>query len=277
MRSRINLIAGAWLMFGSVFAGIASAQDASKLPAIYEGVGIDERLGEFASLDVSFQDEEGREVVLADFVDGRPVILNFVYHTCPMLCSILLDQLVEGLSGTDRLPGKDFRIITVSMASFETPDLARRQKEKYLSLLDRPGAEEGWHFLTGSEESISTLAASVGFGFKWVDESSEFAHPAALIFLSDEGKITRYLHGMHYPSGDVDMAITEASVGSVATVLDRVILYCYRYDPTSNSYVVHAGNLMKLGGILTLTALGFLLFVLWRRESQGSPAVAVGN
>ncbi len=221
-----------------------------------------------------FANAAGDSVSIADLVpEGQPVILNFVYHTCPMLCSILLDQLVDGLQGLDRSPGQDFQVVTVSMASFETPDLAARQKERYLALLDRLGAEDGWHFLTGTEESVRTLSDAVGFDFKWVDETSEFAHPAALIFLGSDGKITRYLHGMNYPATDLDKAIIEASSGNVASVIDRIVMYCYRYDPDSNSYVAHASNIMKLGGLLTLGALGLLLFVLWRREAAGSTAM----
>ena len=250
------------------------AQTDDGLPAVYDGVGIQERLGERAVLDTRFADASGDSVRISDLVpDGQPVILNFVYHTCPMLCSILLDQLVDGLQGLDRRPGSDFQVVTVSMASFETADIAHRQKERYLALLSRPGAEEGWHFLTGREEDVERLAASVGFGFKWVEETREFAHPAALIFLSSDGKVTRYLHGMNYPPSDLEKALVEASSGEVASVIDRIVLYCYRYDPDSNSYVVHATNLMKIGGLLTVAVLGLFLFFMWRRETGRRDAV----
>lgn len=266
------------LLFFFALTLTSAAQNAGELPAVYEGVGITERLGEFIPMDTRFANAEGDSVSIADLVpEGQPVVLNFVYHTCPMLCSILLDQLVEGLQGLDRMPGESFQVVTVSMASFETADLAQRQKERYLAMLDRPGAEEGWHFLTGTEKSVRTLSDAVGFDFKWVDETNEFAHPAALIFLGSDGKITRYLHGMHYPSDDLDKAIIEASSGNVASVIDRILLYCYRYDPDSNSYVAHASNIMKLGGLLTLGLLGILLFVLWRRESHGNAAAMAAH
>ncbi|MDX1430073.1 MAG: SCO family protein [Rhodothermales bacterium] len=249
----------------------ASAQSSRDLPAVYDGVGIQEHLGELAPLDLRFANAAGDSVRIADLlVDEQPIVLNFVYHTCPMLCSILLDQLVEGLHGLERIPGDGYQLITVSMASFEDAELAGRQKERYLALLGRPGSEHGWHFLTGSETNVQALADGVGFGFRWVEETQEFAHPAALIFLAGDGTITRYLHGMHYPPEDLEMAIKEASIGSVASVLDRIILYCYRYDPESNSYVAHAENLMKIGGLLSLATLGLLLFLLWRREAVRS-------
>jgi protein SCO1/2 len=242
---------------------------------VYEGVGITERLGDRIPVDIPFRDETGNVVTMASMVpDGQPVVLNFVYHTCPMLCSILLDQMVKGLKDADRMPGEDFQIITVSMAAYETTELARKQKDRYVAMLSRPGAEDGWHFLTGDEDSIRRLADAVGFGFKWVEESGEFAHPAALIFLTSEGTVTRYLHGMEYRGTDLDMALIEAARGEVASVVDRIILYCYQFDPDSNSYVVHATNIMKLGGLLTLGLLGLVLFSLWRREVRPRHHVA---
>ena len=245
----------------------SEAQVADDLPAVFEGVGITEHLGDHIPTDIVFLNEDGEQVSFSSLVpDGQPVVLNFVYHTCPMLCSILLDQLVDGLKDLDRTPGDDFQIITVSMAAYETTDLARKQKERYLAILDRPGAGIGWHFLTGDERSIRALADAVGFEFQWVEETEEFAHPAALIFLSSDGKITRYLHGMDYKAGNLEKALIEASQGSVASVVDRIVLYCYQFDPGSNSYVIHATNVMKLGGLLTLGLLVVVLYSLWRRE-----------
>ena len=262
-------------MLLAMIAAPSAAQDSTDLPPVYEGVGITERLGETIPTDISFLDESGDVVTFASLVgEGQPVILNFVYHTCPMLCSILLDQMVKGLKDVDRMPGQDFQIITVSMAAYETTELAQQQKERYLAMLDRPGAEEGWHFLTGDESSIAALANAVGFGFKWVEETSEFAHPAALIFLTSDGTITRYLHGMDYRGSDLDKALIEAARGEVASVVDRIILYCYQFDPDSNSYVVHATNIMKLGGLLTLGLLALVLYTLWRREGRPQHHVA---
>lgn len=255
---------------------VVHAQTSDDLPAAYEGVGITERLGDSIPTDVPFLDESGNGVTLASLVpEGQPVILNFVYHTCPMLCSILLDQLVAGLKGVDRTPGKDFQIVTVSMAAYESTELARKQRDRYLAMLDRSGAESGWHFLTGDDESIQQLADAVGFGFRWVEETSEFAHPAALMFLTSDGKITRYLHGMEYRAADLDMALAEAATGQVASVVDRIILYCYQFDPGSNSYVIHATNVMKLGGLLTLGLLALVLYSLWRREVRPRQRAAV--
>ena len=246
-----------------------SAARPDNLPAVFDGVGIDEKLGATIPLSLVFQDESGADVTIGKyFGNGRPVVLNFAYHNCPMLCSVMLESFAKTLRDLELGLGDEFNVLTVSFSAVETADLAARQKEKYLKTVDRPGAEEGWHFLTGSEENISALAQATGFKFKWVESTNEYAHPAALIFLSDDGVITRYLHGMAFPTVDVRRAIVEASRGEIGTAFDRIIMYCYRYDVTANSYVIHAQNLMKIAGLLTLLVVGLVLAVFWRRERQ---------
>ncbi len=270
-----NMLAFVAALF--IFGGTATrvfAQTDDELPAVYKGVGVTERLGEIVPGTLVFQNQDGEQVTTEQLLhSGQPVILNFVYYSCPMLCSILLDQLVEGLKETAWAPGAEFQVVTVSMAPFEGPELAQKHRERYLALLSRPGAEQGWHFLTGTESAVSELADAVGYGYRWVEDTNDYAHPAALIFVSGEGRITRYLHGMDYPAGKLDKALIEAGEGSVASIVDRIILYCYRYDPSSNQYVMHAENLMKAGGALTIIVLGGLLLMMWRREagrSQGA-------
>jgi protein SCO1/2 len=273
----------AWMVVGLVAVGLAgpvAAQRAGELPRAFEGVGIDERLGEHVPPDLTFTDETGATVTLGDYFDGeRPVALNLVYFNCPMLCSLVLDGFTKTLEEMEWTPGEEFDVVTVSFAADETPDLAARAKERYLMVLDRPGAAQGWHFLTGSEDNIRALADAVGFRFKWVEESQEYAHPTALILLGGDGKITRYLHGMQYEPRDVRTALVEASAGKVGTAVDQIILYCFRYDADANSYVADAVSLMKLGGFLTIIVLGLFLFIFWRRERRnlaGAKASGVG-
>ncbi len=257
------------LAFCCISAGIAGAQPAGQLPAALEEVGVTEHLGDYIQRDLVFQDEQGRKVSIGSYLTGqKPVLLNLVYHSCPMLCNLVLDGLTKSLRESDWVPGQEFDIVTVSFSSREGPDLAAAQKEKYLSILGKPEAAGGWHFLTGSEAAIQALARSVGFQFHWVEAQQQFAHPAVLIFLSGEGKITRYLYGLDYPTRDVRTALVEASQGEVGNTIDKIILYCFQYDPQANSYVPHAINIMKLGGLLTVLALGAVLAVFWRRERK---------
>jgi protein SCO1 len=251
----------------------ANAQTTGKLPAVFDGVGIDEKLGETLPLDLIFRDEAGQSVVLADYFDGsRPVLLNLVYHECPMLCSLTLTEftgtLQELYTEDGWIPGDQFDVLTVSFSATEMPELAARAKARYLGQLGAEEAAAGWHYLTGTEESIRALADAVGFRFKWMSDTSEFAHPAALMFMSGSGKITRYLHGMAYKPADVRRAVVEASEGKVGTTVDRIFLYCYRYDSEANSYVLRAQNLMRGGGLLTVIVLVLGLATYWRRERR---------
>lgn len=237
------------------------------LPSSLSGVGLEERLGDSIPLETPFLDEKGQQVRLQDYFDGNtPVIINFVYHDCPMLCSVVLESVTETLKLIPWVPGQEYKVLTISFSSIETPEMAAQTKERIMQKLGKVHAEDGWHFLTGSEESIGLLTESVGFQFKWVESTQEFAHPSALIFVSGDGLITRYLNGINYPSADVRRAIVEASEGKVGSALDQVLLYCYRYDPDSNSYVLQATSLMKIGGLFTLIMIGFGLFIFWRRE-----------
>lgn len=245
-------------------------QGARGIPPSLIGVGVDEKLGMMLPRDAAFTDSEGRQVTIGQYLDnGRPLLLNFIYHNCPMLCSITLEALGQTLSDMDWTPGKEFDVLSISFGAGETPEMAARARDRMLTKLDRAGAEDGWHFLVGDSANVQLLTQAVGYSFKWVASTQEYAHPAALVFAGEDGKVTRYLHGLDLPADDVRKALVEASEGTVGSVVDQVLMYCYQYDPGSNSYVLHATNLMKLGGMLTLMLLGVGLFVFWRRERDG--------
>lgn len=270
-RQRPLFVCAVLVMALGAIAGPRSVegQPTGKLPPIYDGAGLDEQLGETIPLDVVLRDENGMERTLGSLIpDDRPVLLNFVYYNCPMLCSILLDGMTNALRQMEWTPGQQFEVVTVSFAANEGSELAQQQKARYVGSLQRPEAEQGWHFMTGDSASIQQLTASVGFQFKWVESQQEYVHPATIIFVSPSGVITRYLHGLQFNPRDIRTALVEASEGKVGTPLDQAILFCFRYDPDSGSYVPYATNIMKLGGLLTLIVLGTALFVFWRRENR---------
>jgi protein SCO1/2 len=257
------------LLLAAFLVGVlpATAQRSGELPPVFDGVGLEEQLGRSLPMDLVFADAQGEAVRLGSYFDGeKPVLLMLVYHDCPMLCNLLLDGATRTLRDLAWTPGQEFEVVTVSFSPREGPDLASRQKARYVEILGRPAAAQGWHFLTGSEASIAALAEAVGFQFQWVEERQEYAHPAALMFASGAGKLTRYLYGLEFSARDVRTALVEASEGTVGTTVDKILLYCFQYDPQENSYVPHAINIMKLGGLLTLLLLGLFLAVLWRRE-----------
>ena len=254
----------------------AAAQRSGQLPAVYDGAGLTQRLGEVVPGDLVFYDEQGEPVQLDAFLArGKPVLLTMVYHNCPMLCNLMLDAFTRTLQDMRWTPGNEFEVVTVSFAADETPDLARRQKERYVKQLGRPAAARGWHFLTGSDASIQALAQAVGFEFRWVEETQQYVHPTVLIFLNEEGVITRYIQGLEFPARDVRLALVETSAGRIADPIDLVALYCFQYDPEANSYVLHASNLMKIGGLLTVAVLALVLAFFWRRERERLERAAV--
>ena len=263
-------VVGVCLLLSSLLAAApAPAQIAEQAARAYEGVGIDQRLGHAVPQDLVFQNETGEAVTLGTYFDGtRPVLLTLVYHTCPMLCNTLLDGFTGSLAAMTWVPGAEFEVLTVSFNAIDTPELARRQKARYLAQLGKPEAEEGWHFLTGDEAAINALTEAVGFNYRWVEAQQEYAHPAALIFLNGDGTITRYLPDLKPRPRDVRATLVETAEGSVGTLLDRAFLFCFQFDPEANTYALHATNAMRIGGLLTVLALGAMLFVLWRRETR---------
>ena len=232
-------------------------------------VGIDRKLGAAVPSDIPFRTADGEAVTLGQYLDGTtPILLNLVYHDCPMLCGLMLDGFTRTLRALDWTPGQQFRVLTVSFNPREGPAIARAQKEAYVRRLGRPEAADGWHFLTGRAAAIQRLTAAVGFTARWVPEKQEYAHPTAQIFLSGSGVVTRYINGIELPVDDVRKALVEASGGVVGTVIDRAVMYCFQFDPEKNTYTADAFNIMKIGSALTALLLGALLFALWRREHR---------
>jgi len=234
-----------------------------------QDVGVEEHLGATVPGDLVFTAEDGAKVRLGDLIDDRPVILTINYYRCPMLCGLQLNGLLEGIKGLRWRLGKELRIITVSMDPLEGPELARAKKKTYLDQYGRPGAGAGWRFLTGDGESIRRLATAVGFRYHRT-ANGQFAHPAVLELLSPSGKIVRYLYGVEYPAKTLKLALTEAGEGVIGSPLDRFILTCCRYDPSTHRYAPVAFNIMRAGATATLVLLGIVLGGLWLRERRRS-------
>lgn len=245
----------------------AGAQVSPHAARAYEGVGLSPRLGALVPARASLVTSDGKDVLLGSLLGNeRPVVLTFVYHTCPMLCSALLDGLTRALEDIPWTPGKDYDLLSVSIDPGDTPELSRQQRERYLRRLDRPGAD--WHFLTGEENDIRSLAQAVGFGYRWVEEQQEYAHPAAVIVLTPGGGVSRYLPDVAPGARELRAAMVEAADGKLGTLSDRVFLYCFQYDAASNSYVMTAKSAMRVGGLFTALVLALGLSLLWMREGR---------
>ncbi|MFZ5788360.1 MAG: SCO family protein [Acidobacteriota bacterium] len=243
------------------------AQRQEPLPRDLEGVGIEERLGVAIPLDLEFTDESGGRVRLGDFFGRRPVVLTLNYYECPMLCTLQLNGLIEGIGQLPWTPGDEFEIVTVSINPLETPTLARLKKQAYLSELAKPGAASGWHFLVGSEANIRALADTVGFRYRYNEERREYVHAAGIMVATPSGILARYLYGVVYEPKSLRLAVLEAGEGKVGSAAEQFLLYCFHYDAEAGRYVVAASNVMRAAGGLTALVLGIWLATAWLRGS----------
>jgi protein SCO1/2 len=237
---------------------------AHQTPRELEGVGIEEKLGQKIDLSLEFIAEDGYPRPLRDyFSSGRPVILNLVYYSCPMLCSLVLNGQTEALRAIPQTAGKEFEIITVSIDPTENYKLAAAKRQAYLASYER--SDRGWHFLADYQNNVAKLADQVGFRYRWDDRTRQYAHAAAILILSPDGMVSRYLYGVRFRPLDLRLALAEAAEGRTG-VTDRILLYCFHYDPAARSYALVAMNIMRAGGALALLVLGFVLYRFWRRE-----------
>lgn len=239
------------------------------LPEPVSRAGFEQKLDAQLPLDLLLKDETGRDVRLGDYFNrGKPVLLSLVYFQCPMLCTFVLNGLSDAIKGTDLVPGRDFEVITVSFNHLETPELAAAKKEAYLSHLDIQDAGMGWHFLTGSEESVAMLASTVGFSFSWVEEQQEYAHASGIMVATPEGRLSHYFYGVVYEPRDVRLALVDSSAGKIGSPVDKILLFCFHYDPATGSYSAAVMRFIQIGGFLTVACLGGFVMVALRSDTR---------
>ena len=237
------------------------------VPPELSGITIDEKSGSTIPLDLEFADETGKTVRLKDYFHrNRPVLLQLGYFDCPMLCSLVSQGLVDSLNDLTLTMGKEFEVINLSFAPDEKPRLAAAKKKSYLDAYNRPAGAEAWHFLTGSKSSIDQLTDAVGFRYKWIESRREYSHPAALILLTPDGRISRYLYGVKYDPKTLRLSLVEASEGRIGTTVDRILLTCLHYDAAAGRYNVTAMTLMRIAGVITVITVASVIFTLIRRE-----------
>ena len=247
---------------------------ATAQPEALRGVGIDQRLDQQVPLDLVFRDEQGQPVSLASLMRGKPVILNLVYYDCPMLCTLVLNGLLSAMRALPFDVGKEYDVITLSFDPTETPELAAKKKATYLEQYRRPGAEQGWHFLTGDAASIERLTDAVGFHYRYDPQRKEFAHAAGLTVLTPRGSIARYFFGVEFAPRDLKFGLMEAAEERIGSPIDQLLLFCYHYDPSTGRYSAAVLNGVRAAGVLTMLALaGFIVWAI-RSERRGKRARA---
>jgi protein SCO1/2 len=246
-------------------------QTAGVRPELLRDVGLDQKLGSSIPLDLTFRDEHGHPVALRQFFGQRPVILTLVYYQCPMLCTEVLNGLLSSAKSLPLEIGKDFSIVTLSIDPSERPVLAEVKHELYSGLYGRPGAPQGWHFLTGDEANIKALAQAVGFRYAYDSSSRQFAHPSGIMVLTPAGKLARYFYGVAYPSRDLRLGLVEASQEKIGSPIDQILLYCYHYDPATGKYGLLISRVIQAAAAVTMLSLGLVIAILFRRENYGLP------
>jgi protein SCO1 len=241
-----------------------------QLPSELAGVDIVEHIGDRIDLDLKFTAENGYQVALRSlFGKGKPVLLNFVYYRCPMLCNLVLNGQTAALRDLAWTVGKEFDVVTISIAPEEGFDLAKAKKKYYLETYER-ATQGGWSFLTDYQGNTRRLADQVGFNYRWDEKTQQWAHAAAIMLLTPDGRISRYLYGVRFKDRDLRLGLTEASEGKLGSVGDKLLLFCFHYDPEAKGYVPFARNIMKIGGGLSVMLLGVVLSFLFRRERHAS-------
>ena len=245
------------------------AMPSNQVPIALSKVSFEQRLNQQLPLDLEFKDENGRTVKLGEYYGRKPVVLAFVYYECPMLCTQALNGLESSLRVLNETIGKEFDVVTVSFDPKETPVLAAGKKQAYLERYQRPEAAQGWHFLTGEPASIDALTQAAGFNYSWDEATHQFAHASGIVVTTPAGKISRYFFGIEYPPRDVKFALIESSNEKIGTLADRLLLYCYHYDPTTGNYGFVAMRAVRIGGAVTILALVGFVFVSLRRDSNG--------
>ena len=231
---------------------------AERIPLLKD-VDIIQKLGNTIPLDAPFIDENGKDVTLGDYFGKRPVVLALVYYECPMLCTQVLNGVFSSMAAMPFTTGKEFDLLVISFDPGETPALAVEKKNAYFERYRRPGSQNGMHFLTGRPDSIKKITDAVGFKYAYDAAIDQFAHPAALTVLTSGGEVSQYLYGIEFAPRDLRLALVEAGEGHVGTAVDQVLLYCYHYDPESGKYGFVIMRMVRLGGILTVAALGLFI------------------
>ncbi|PYS33828.1 MAG: SCO family protein [Acidobacteria bacterium] len=230
-------------------------------------IGVDQKLNEVLPLDLGFKDESGTDVQLRDFFQGKPVVLSLVYFECPMLCSMTLNGLVKGMRPLALSIGDEFEVVTVSFDANEKPELAAAKKNVYVKDYGRPGAASGWHFLTGSKESIQRLTEAVGYRYKWDEYTKQWAHASAIVVLTPGGRVSQYLYGIEFSSRDLRLGLVQASQHKIGTIVDRILLYCYHYNPATGKYGLVIMNTVRAASLATVFILAVFIIISRRRET----------
>lgn len=267
---RSNVLVSAGLLLAS--AGFLGAQFVR--PRITNGVRFDQRLNSPIPLDTVFRDESNQAVPLRTYFGEKPVVLALVYYRCPSLCNLTLTEMASALKRVALEPGTDYNAVVVSIDPSETPALAAEKKANYAQVFGRSGFNAGFHFLTGSQDSISKLANAVGFHYRWDEPTHQFVHAAGIMIATPSGNLSRYFYGVQYAPADVRLGLVDASQHKIGSPVDYALLYCFHYDASQGKYTLAIINVLKLAGGATVICLGALVLFLIKKDRSDKTRMA---
>lgn len=248
----------------AIFAVAEPSAPTSARPSPFVGIGIDQKLNASIPLGTIFRDEQGNLVPLGTFFHTRPVLLVPMYYECPMLCSQVLSAMVAGLRPLSVAPGKDFDVVSISFNPADTPADALKDRDLYSHRYSTRRGTAGWHFLTGSDSSIRAVMNALGYHYRYDPATKTFVHATAIMVLTSDGRIARYLYGVDYEPKDLELSLVEASHGKVGSIADQVLLFCYHYDASVGKYTATVLNVLRLSAALTVLLLALVLGVFFR-------------
>jgi protein SCO1/2 len=238
------------------------------MPAQLVNVGFEPQLNAQIPLDLPFMDENGNAVQLHDYFQQKPVLLAFVYYGCPMLCNQVEQGVVGALKMLSFTPGRDYEVVFVSFDPRESPDMAAQKKKSALAHFGRSETAAAWHFLTGTKESIDAATKAANFRYNFDTKNNLFAHASGIMLLTPDGRISRYFYGVEFPGRDVRLGLVDASAGKIGTPIDHVLLFCYRYDPSTATYSASILKIIRLGGVLTIACIVGGILIFRRRDAE---------
>ncbi|WP_437966394.1 SCO family protein [Sorangium sp. So ce260] len=243
------------------------------IPTELVGVDIEERPGAVLPRELRLRDQSGQEVELGRYAAGdKPLVLVLGYYECPMLCSLVLNGVLQAMKESAWSADKEYRTLVVSFDPRDTPDVARKKRANYIEAYGRPITGNGFDFLVGDEASVRTLASTVGFGYRWDETTEQYAHAAGAFVFTPDGRLSRTLYGISFPQKNFGLALREAGSGLVGSAWDRVLLFCFHYDPNARGYVLATRRLMMASGALTVVLIGLWLIRFWRIERSRTGA-----
>jgi protein SCO1/2 len=236
--------------------------------SLLKEVKFDQHLGVQLSLDTEFRDESGKTVKLREYFGKRPIVFALVYHECPMLCNVVLNNMVSSLRSLEFTPGVEYDVLTISIAPHETSALASAKRRGFVTKFQRMETLNHWHFLTGDEPNIRKIADEVGFNYAYDPKSGQYAHASGIMILTPEGKVSRYFYGVDYPTRDLRFGIMEASEEKIGSPIAQVLLMCFHYDPTTGKYSLAVMRILQACGLVTVIGLGMSIVTMLRRDRR---------